>query len=185
MEQSSLCVLPRVSVALISDTHGDVHPGIIALANTCDIIVHAGDVGGASVVEALRPRLGVVVAVCGNNDVPEKWPPAEHGFLGQLDETAAIGLPGGLLLVTHGHRHNPARQRHRKLRAAFPHARGIVYGHSHRCVIDDACLPWVLNPGAAGKARTYGGASMLLLQACPEEWRVQLHRVGPEPCYPC
>jgi uncharacterized protein len=66
--------------------------------------------------------------------------------------------------------------RHARLRAAYPSARAIVYGHSHRLVVDDALTPWVLNPGAAGRARTYGGPSCLVLEANVRSWHVEIHR---------
>ena len=43
------------------------------------------------------------------------------------------------------------------LRAAHPQARGIVYGHTHRLLIDRSEEPWVLNPGAAGRIRNGSG----------------------------
>ncbi|WP_257388244.1 metallophosphoesterase family protein, partial [Tahibacter caeni] len=80
-------------------------------------------------------------------------------------------LPGGRLVVVHGDRW-PARGRHAALRRAYPAARAVVYGHSHRLVVDTDALPWVLNPGAAGRARTNGGPSCLLLHATAQAWRV-------------
>jgi hypothetical protein len=37
-------------------------------------------------------------------------------------------------------------------------------------------VPWVLNPGAAGRTRTYGGPSCLLLIAGETDWKVEVHR---------
>jgi hypothetical protein len=34
----------------------------------------------------------------------------------------------------------------------------------------------VLNPGAAGRTRTYGGPSCLLLIAGETDWKVEVHR---------
>lgn len=39
--------------------------------------------------------------------------------------------------------------------------------------------PWVLNPGAAGRSRTFGGPSCLLLAAASDGWEVTLHRFEP------
>ncbi|WP_414717181.1 metallophosphoesterase family protein [Tahibacter sp.] len=84
-------------------------------------------------------------------------------------------MPGGRLVVVHGDRW-PPRGRHAALRRAFPAARAVVYGHSHRLAVDVDAEPWILNPGAAGRARTYGGPSCLLLQASTREWRVVAQR---------
>ena len=76
---------------------------------------------------------------------------AERPWLASIPWEARLPLPGGLLVVVHGHR-VPAADRHARLRALYPQARAIVYGHSHRLVVDRDASPWVLNPGAAGRA---------------------------------
>jgi uncharacterized protein len=159
-------------VLIVSDTHGLLDARIAAYARECDAVVHGGDVGDARVLEALGSN---VLAVCGNNDVAAKWPPTQRAALATLPEQAELELPGGRLVVVHGDRW-PARDRHAALRRSFPAARAVVYGHSHRLAVDADALPWVLNPGAAGRARTYGGPSCLLLQAGAQEWRVVAQR---------
>src|SRR6185437_10085618 len=56
-------------VGLISDTHGLVRPEIARALDGVAIIVHAGDVGGPHVLDALR-RIAPVEAVYGNVDDP-------------------------------------------------------------------------------------------------------------------
>jgi putative phosphoesterase len=162
-------------VLLISDTHGALDPRIEALAEDADLVAHAGDVGSAAVLERLRRACPRVVAVRGNNDVASKWVVAEQPQLRLLEESAQIDLPGGVLAVTHGDR-LAAPRRHALLRAAFPRAHAVVYGHSHRLGVDDGERPWVLNPGAAGRARTYGGPSGLILHASARVWTVEAIR---------
>jgi putative phosphoesterase len=162
-------------VLIVSDTHGQLDARIAALARECDLVVHAGDVGNATVLEALHTGGAKVVAVRGNNDVASKWPRAERAVLDALDDEALVDLPGGLLIAVHGDRYAPAT-RHARLRREHSDARAIVYGHSHRLVIDDAATPWILNPGAAGRARTYGGPTCLVLEARARDWRVEAHR---------
>lgn len=162
-------------VLIVSDTHGVVDARIAALARECELVVHGGDVGNESVIETLAVGGARVVAVRGNNDVASKWPRGERDALDALDEIARVELPGGVLVATHGDRYAPSA-RHAKLRAQFPDARAVVYGHSHRLVVDDREAPWILNPGAAGRARTYGGPSCLVLEASARQWRVEPHR---------
>lgn len=162
-------------VLLLSDTHGQLDARIAALARECDVVVHAGDVGNAAVLEALREGGANVVAIRGNNDVASKWPRADRRELDLLEDEARVDLPGGTLIAVHGDRYTPAT-RHARLRRAYPDARAVVYGHSHRLVVDDAATPWILNPGAAGRARTYGGPSCLLLEARPKIWRIEQRR---------
>lgn len=148
-------------VTIVSDTHGTIAKGILDLIECADLCVHAGDVGNASVLKRIEALGTPVLAVVGNNDVPGKWPVSDHEVLNQLPDQHVIDLPGGRLCVEHGHRVNPAQRRHAKLRAKFPEAKAVVYGHSHRPVSDRETRPWILNPGAAGHARTYGGASCI------------------------
>ena len=54
-------------VGVISDTHGLVRPEALEALSGAGLIIHAGDVGGPEVLEALR-SVAPVVAVRGNND---------------------------------------------------------------------------------------------------------------------
>jgi putative phosphoesterase len=157
-------------VLLLADTHGALDARVAELAQDCELAVHAGDVGGSAVLDALAAATGQVLAVRGNNDVPDKWQgsPAD---LAALPFTLHVPLPGGVLAVEHGDRH-PAGQRHRRLRAAHGQARAVLCGHSHRLLRDCTLTPWLLNPGAAGRTRTGAGPSCLLLQAHADGWHV-------------
>lgn len=166
-------------VALLSDTHGFLDPRIAALVEACDIAVHGGDIGGFGVLRELQPRLGRVVVVRGNNDTPRDWSGKDTAGLDELPRLVEFDLPGGRLVVIHGHRSGPLYERHQRLRKRFPDARAIVVGHSHRQVCDCEALPWVLNPGAAGKYRTFGGPGCLVLTASAAAWRVERHRFDP------
>ena len=54
-------------IGVISDTHGVLHPAVADVFANVDAILHAGDIGGTHVLEALR-RLAPVTSVDGNND---------------------------------------------------------------------------------------------------------------------
>lgn len=169
------------SVLILSDTHGLIDPRILDLAAVADHVVHAGDIGGADVLARIEKSLhpgALLHCVLGNNDTPRQWPAGGHQWLDQLPWETRIPLPGGDLVVLHGHRVNPAKERHRKLRARHPDARAIVYGHTHKRVLDTDSFPWVLNPGAAGRARTFGGPSCLWLHCVPSDWTLE-ERVFP------
>ena len=150
-------------VGILSDTHGWLDPRVRAALAGADCIVHAGDIVGDGILDSLRALAPRVVAVRGNNDAPA------------LPETVRLPLPGGALVVTHGDRFGgfPA---HAALRAAWPDARAVVYGHTHRLVCDRDGAPWVLNPGAAGRIRAHGGPSCLTLRADAADWEVAAHR---------
>jgi putative phosphoesterase len=128
-------------VGLISDTHGLVRPGIAALFAGVDLILHAGDVGGRAVLEALG-AIAPVEAVYGNVDDPR-----DPG----LRANRSVTLGGVTILVTHGHelgRPTPA------LLLARYSGDVIVFGHTHRAVVVRADGDrMAINPGAAGPRR--------------------------------
>ncbi len=158
----------NIRVLLIADTHGLVDPRILALGHECDLILHAGDIGGNEVIQSLQASGRPWLAVRGNNDFPGRW---SDGWDDWLPERLWVELPSGLIGLLHGHQHNPVNARHAQLRAGFVEARAVVYGHSHRLVCDLDERPWVLNPGAAGRVRTYGGPSCILLHIHGERWQ--------------
>jgi len=166
----------HVTVALLSDTHGVLDEHVRRIACDCDVVVHAGDILDPDLLGALQPRTGHVIAVRGNNDTPRQWPPQTAHLLERLPDTAVLELPGGRLAVEHGHRVMPASHRHQKLRARHPDARVIVYGHTHMLTVDQTGSIWVVNPGAAGRVRTFGGPSCLVLTATVDNWHLQSHR---------
>lgn len=171
-------IVVKTRILLLGDTHGVLDERIAELAGTCDLVVHTGDVGGQAVLDALKPRQRVV-AVRGNNDDARHWldgqPYGDTDALDALPDHVELSLPGGVLAVMHGHQW-PAKVRGERLRAAFASARAVVFGHSHRLLLDQDVQPWLLNPGAAGRSRTYGGPSCLVLEIAGADWSVQAHR---------
>jgi putative phosphoesterase len=183
MDRMAISIDPprRLRVALLSDTHGFLDPRVGRIVAQCDLAVHAGDIGGLAVLQRIRPRSGRVIAVRGNNDNRKEWPHGDvHGLLA-LDRVARLALPGGELAVIHGHRSGPLYERHRKLREHFPEVRAVVVGHSHRPACDCAEQPWILNPGAAGRFRTFGKPGCLVLEIVDGDWSVEQHCLSPLP----
>lgn len=166
----------RVKVAILSDTHAYLHPEIRALVKQCDIAIHAGDICSASILDELQPLSGQVIAVAGNNDYAAAWPAQQRERVNALPQVASLDLPGGRVAIEHGHIHDMSSPGHEDLRQAHPDARMVVYGHTHRKVIDDFKMPWVVNPGAAGATRTRGGASCLVLIASEALWKIESYR---------
>ena len=129
-------------IGLISDTHGQLRPQVFDVFDGVDAILHAGDVGGLDIITELE-ALAPVHAVHGNTD--------DSAIRARYGESLALELDGVAIIVVHGHllgSPTPAR-----LRAAFPDADLIVYGHTHVPLVDRDSRPVVVNPGAAGPAR--------------------------------
>ena len=160
-----------VKVGILSDTHGEVDPRIVDVINDCDFAIHAGDICGAHILESLKPRIDVI-AVAGNNDHPAIWHEDEAEVVSALPKSTELSLPGGKIIIEHGHRlgHNPE---HDQFRWDHAEAKLVVYGHTHKRVIDQTAEPWVINPGAAGNVRNHGGPSCLVLHASEADWKIE------------
>ena len=132
-------------LGIIADTHGKLRPEVFGAFEGVDHILHAGDVGPASLLDELA-ILAPVTAVYGNTD----------GFdlRDRLPQVARVELDGFTIVVTHGDQFGSPTPA--KLHAAFPEAEIIVYGHTHRplLTIVDVVVT-VMNPGGAG-ARRFG-----------------------------
>ncbi len=166
-------------VAIVSDTHAHLDPRVADVISTCQIAIHAGDICDAGILEELQARVDTVIAVAGNNDHEHVWPHHQSHIVNQLENVEEIELPGGILVVEHGHAHGMQTPCHDSLRETHPHARAIVYGHTHKQIFDQSAEPWVINPGAAGETRTHGGPSCIVLTAMKHEWLVDLQRFPP------
>lgn len=127
-------------IGLISDTHGLLRPDVHAALAGVELILHAGDVGGEEILDELA-LIAPVRAVYGNTD------PSDHpGLVEAIDLT----IDGVRIHVSHGHevrRPTPA------LLAATYAADVIVYGHTHRQLVQQVGDVLVVNPGAAGARR--------------------------------
>jgi putative phosphoesterase len=163
--------MSNVTVGILSDSHGYLDLRIEETVNQCDYIVHAGDIFNAQVLQQLQPKRELV-AVAGNNDYPAFWKAEEAEVVSALPSTSRLELPGGLLIVEHGHRLGNQPE-HEQLRCDHAEARLVVYGHTHHRVVDQSAEPWVINPGASGRVRTHGGPSCLILNASESEWTIE------------
>jgi len=126
-----------ILVGIISDTHGLLRPEAVAALRGTDVIVHAGDVGNADIIEQLR-RIAPLFVVRGNID--------QGNWAARLPirEVVSIGELKFLLL------HQVAEL------ALDPQAEGyaaVVYGHSHVPSMETRDNVLFLNPGSAGPQR--------------------------------
>ncbi|MDX2170073.1 MAG: metallophosphoesterase family protein [Deltaproteobacteria bacterium] len=126
-----------MNIGLISDTHGLMRPEALAALRGCDHILHAGDIGDAAVLEALR-AVAPTTAVRGNND--------RGAWAAPLPESEAVELGGVWLYLLHdlhGLDLDPAA-------AGFA---AVITGHSHKPVVETRRGTLYVNPGSAGPRR--------------------------------
>ncbi|MDQ3465875.1 MAG: metallophosphatase family protein [Actinomycetota bacterium] len=120
-------------VIVLADTHAPRRwrtcpPRVAAHLAGADLILHAGDVCTADVLDELTGFAPVRV-VLGNNDGSDV---AAWG----APETLQLKLAG--LRVAMIHDSGPTAGRHRRMRRRFPAADLVVFGHSHIPVDDTA-----------------------------------------------
>lgn len=151
----------RIVAGLISDTHGLLRPEVHSAFEGVDLIIHAGDVGGHEILDELR-TIAPVYAVYGNTDPVDD--PA-------LESELTLRLGGIDVHVSHGHElGSPTAE---KLVAAHAH-RVIVYGHTHRQLVERVGDQLLVNPGAAGQRRFNLAPSVARLTIANGEPEVKL-----------
>ena len=176
-QKTDFSAISRMKIGILSDTHEELDEEVIAVINDCDIAIHAGDIGKSLVLEALQPKTGHVIAVAGNNDKPYLWDFKDWQLVKNLPDVQELLLPGGTIIVEHGHQHDMHKPAHQDLRSSHPQARLIVYGHTHIQVIDkDEPEQYVLNPGAAGYTRNKGGPSCIVLSIDNNDWDYEVFK---------
>jgi putative phosphoesterase len=138
----------QMRIGVISDTHGVLRPSALAALAGVDLIIHAGDVGRVEVLEGLRAE-APVVAVRGNVD-RDAWADALP-----LTETVQAGRFYLYVL------HDISRL---DLDPAAGGFAAVIYGHSHKPVIEQRGDVLYLNPGSAGARRFSLPVSLALLE---------------------
>ena len=132
-----------MKIVAISDTHGprrwkSCPPRVAGYLRGADLILHAGDVCTAAVLDELA-GFAPVHAVLGNNDGPDV---AAWG----APETLDLDLGG--LKVSMIHDSGPSAGRLRRMRRRFPGAGLVVFGHSHIPLDESADGLRIFNPGS-------------------------------------
>lgn len=124
-------------IGVISDTHGLLRPEALRALAGVEAILHAGDVGDAAILDALR-TIAPVTAIRGNID--------QTGPCAALPETEWVELGGAVFYLLHD----------LKALDLDPLAAAIavvVSGHSHQPKIERRKGVLYLNPGSAGPRR--------------------------------
>lgn len=132
---------------VISDTHGLLRPEVPQVFKDVDVIIHAGDIDGPPVLDALR-KMAPVIAVRGNMDYGE-WSDT-------LPPTEVAEIGAALIYVLH----NIYALDTDPVASGF-HA--VISGHTHRASVSTENGVLFLNPGSAGPRRNNIPASVALL----------------------
>lgn len=147
-------------IGIISDTHGLLHPAVPRVFANVDAIVHAGDIGGEHILDALR-ELAPVTFVEGNNDdaTGEEIVRAKLGTLRVLVTHILPRPRNAATRVVASLRDEPADI--------------VVFGHSHlphNEIVDGIRY---FNPASAGPRRFDYPMSVGLLEKQHGEWNAK------------
>jgi putative phosphoesterase len=127
--------MPRVG--LISDTHGLLRPEAVAFLRGSDFIVHAGDIGDASVLNELK-AIAPLTVVRGNND--------RGPWACSIAENEVLQVAGVTIYVLHN-------LEELDLDPAAAGFRVVVSGHSHKPLAEERDGVLYVNPGSSGPRR--------------------------------
>ncbi len=148
-------------IGVISDTHNLVRPEALTYLAGCDAIIHAGDICGQPVLDALA-RIAPVSAVRGNNDT--------GGWAASLRTHEIVSVQQTKILVVHDIADIKSDPREDGIGV-------VITGHSHKPLIDTRDGVLYLNPGSAGPRRFRLPVTAAILLIDGAHAQASLHRL--------
>ncbi len=155
-------------IGVISDTHGLLRPEALAALRGVDLIIHAGDIGQAAVIEGLR-AVAPVKAVRGNVD--------RAPWAGDLPKTEAVAIGDVGVYVLHD-------LGEIDLVPDAARFKVVVSGHSHQPSTQERNGVLFVNPGSAGPRRFRLPVSIALLHIQGAAVEAELVTLLPLPALP-
>lgn len=133
-------------IGIISDSHGLLRPEVVKVLESCEVILHGGDINSPEILDELN-GIAPTHAVRGNND--KEW--AQN-----LPETISIKLYGIRFFMVHNKKY---------ISKDLTDTDVIVYGHSHKYEEKYADGKLWLNPGSCGPRRFTQPITFAVLEA--------------------
>lgn len=132
------------TLGVLSDTHGLLRPQAVQTLETCDAIIHAGDIGSEEVLKALK-AMAPIYAVRGNVD----WEP----WTRNMPVSDVVEIAGHFFYIIH-------ILENIDLDPAAAGIDVVVSGHSHMPDLSRNGKVLYMNPGSAGPRRFTKPVSM-------------------------
>jgi putative phosphoesterase len=165
-----------VRIAVISDTH--LPRGTRRLPDRCleelraaDLILHAGDIATAEVLDEIEAIGPPVRAVRGNVDEPGLWD--------RVPATRIVEAEGARIAMVHDA--GPAQRRLERLRIRFPEADAVIFGHSHIPLHAERDGFQIFNPGSPTDRRRQPQHTMGVLDVSPGTGRLAFRHLVVDP----
>lgn len=124
-----------MKIGIISDTHNLLREEVIHNLESCNLIIHAGDICNKDILERLN-NIATTVAVKGNND--------KGDLEAILKEDEIIEIEGKRIYIVH-ERNN--------IGINLEEVDIVIYGHSHKYNLEIEDNIIYVNPGSCGKRR--------------------------------
>lgn len=139
---------PNYRFGVISDTHGYLPDDALTVFRQVDLILHAGDIGSATILFTLE-TVAPVVAVRGNMDAGP--------WFERFGEQESVQAGSRLIHLIHdlGRLH---------MHTLPDGCVAVINGHTHRSRVESKQGILFVNPGSAGAPRYGEPASVALLQ---------------------
>ncbi|HZG64810.1 MAG TPA: metallophosphoesterase family protein [Rubrobacteraceae bacterium] len=152
---------------ILADTHiprraRTLPEGLVAYLERADLVLHAGDLIGPSVLEELSAYNAPAHAVRGNVDMPG------------LDLPEALQLDFGGARIAMIHDSGRKEGRRERVGKRFPEARVVVFGHSHIPFLEDENGLLLLNPGSPTDKRRQPEHTFALLRSEEGDVRAEI-----------
>lgn len=156
-------------IGIISDTHGLLRPEAAETLKSCEIILHAGDLGKPEILTRLK-EIADTYAVLGNVDqiCAEQFRTSVNGVSEKLPEELEIELFGFHIYMIHNKK---------QIRKDLSGVDIVIYGHSHK--YDESIgdnITW-LNPGSCGPRRFRLPVTMMILTLYPETHQLKTEKI--------
>ena len=145
-----------MKLAILSDTHGLLRPEVAEHLKTADAILHGGDVNKPGIVDQLKQYAPLYI-VRGNND--KEW--AE-----QLPHDLTVTLGGVTFYLVHNKKEVPAD---------LTGIDAVVFGHSHKYLLEEKDGVLWLNPGSCGPRRFHQEITMMMAEV--ENGTLQVEKI--------
>lgn len=131
-------------IGIISDTHGLLRPEVLEILQTCDCILHAGDVTRPELLDELR-CLASIYVVRGNND--GEWAAG-------IAKTLHFRIEGVEFFMTHNKK---------DVAWELGSTQVVIFGHTHSYFEKTIDGRLWLNPGSCGRSRFGQDISMAVM----------------------
>ena len=122
-----------MKIGIISDTHGKLHPPLLELIASCDVVLHAGDVDNSQTLDQLWMHLkpnAPFYLVRGNND---------RGWAERIAKTQRFCQAGVSFFMVHDRK---------DVSWDLDGVQVVVFGHSHKFTVGEIDGRLWLNPGS-------------------------------------